>query len=259
MIEPMKRFLLLLLLIFFMAAHAAEIGLSPPRLELVGRPGETLTETVSILTTASSPQQIQVDLSDWTLDPEGNLLVLPPASLEFSSAAWLEPEAGDFILEADSSQEFRVSVTIPQDAAYDGTYQSMVFFTVVPPPTETQGVGVITTTRIGLTIYVTIAATEQGGSELVDFFQPDDGNLTVAVANTGNTVMRLGGFVELRDEEGNSKYRLEVPDVPVLRESERELSIPLPEGIEPGFYVALALIEDSRGGILAGELPIQVP
>ena len=56
-----------------------------------------------------------------------------------------------------------------------------------------------------------------------------------------------------------TKYLIEVPDFPVLRESERELTLPVPESVEPGFYVALALVEDSRGGLLVGELPIDIP
>jgi hypothetical protein len=71
--------------------------------------------------------------------------------------------------------------------------------------------------------------------------------------------MRLAGAVELRDESGAVRYRLEVPDVPVLRESERAVTFDLPAEIEPGLYVALALIEDSRGGVLAGELLLEVP
>ena len=135
----------------------------------------------------------------------------------------------------------------------------MVFFTVVPPEAQRDGVGVATTTRVGLTVYVTIAGTERAGSELVDMYQPDDRSLTTVIQNTGNTVMRLGGAVEIRDEAGDVVRRLDVPDVPVLRESERELTFTLPDDLPSGFYVALALIEDSRGGILAGELPFDVP
>jgi hypothetical protein len=135
----------------------------------------------------------------------------------------------------------------------------MAFFTVVPPPTEGSGVGVVTTTRVGLTVYVTVAGTEQGGAEFVDLYASDDRTLTATILNGGNTVMRLGGVVELRDEAGEVVRRLEVPDVPVLRESERELDFALPADLPSGFYVALALIEDSRGGVLAGELAFDVP
>lgn len=239
--------------------HASDIGLSPPRLELSGEPGETITETVILLTEASVPQQITVETNDWTLDTEGNLLVLPSGSLDVSSADWLAPEVSAFTLAPDSSREFRVSVTIPEDASLNGTYHSMVFFTVLPANADVSGVGVITTTQIGLALYINVSGTQEGQTELVDFFQQDDESVTLAIFNDGNMVVRLGGRVELRDETGNAKYLLEVPDIPVLRESEREVSLPLASEIESGFYVALALIEDSQGNLMVGELPITIP
>jgi hypothetical protein len=253
----MKRYLFILwfLLTF---AYAADIGISPPRLELIVEPGATVTESIMLLADAVEEQQLQVIVEDFTLDPKGDLATLPPGSLEHSASAWLQPELTDFVMAGGDGREFRISVTVPSDASLSGTYQGMVFFTVVPPPTETSGIGVVTTARIGLAVYVTVANTEQGGSEMVDFFQEDDGSLTFAVANTGNTVMRLAGRIELRNEAGETKYALEVPDVPVLRESEREVTLELPEDVEPGFYTALALVEDSRGGLLVGDLTFEV-
>lgn len=239
-------------------AHAADIGLSPPRLEFTVEPGETITETVTLLTDSVDDQQLQVEVQDFTLDPTGEVSTLPAGSLDTSSAPWITPELTDFVLAGGDGREFRVSVTVPNDASLEGTYHAMVFFTVVPPPSETEGIGVVTTTRIGLTIYVTVASTENNTSELVDFFQDDDKTMTFAVANTGNTVMRLGGQIELRDEAGETKYVVEIPDVPVLRESERDVTLELPAEIKPGFYTALALIQDSRSGLLVGELPIEV-
>jgi hypothetical protein len=253
----MKRYLILLSLLFTFA-HAADIGISPPRLELVVEPGETITDSIMLLTDAIQEQQMQVIVEDFTLDPKGDVSTLPPGSLEYSASQWLQPELTDFVIAGGEGQEFRISVTVPDDASLGGTYHGMVFFTVIPPPTETSGIGVVTTARIGLAVYVTVANTEQGGAELVDFFQEDDGGLTFAVANTGNTVMRLSGRIELRNEAGETKYALEVPDVPVLRESEREVTIELPDDIEPGFYTALALVEDSRSGLLVGDLTFEV-
>ena len=256
---PTRRLILLMLVLAFLfsVATASDIGLSPPRLTLSGSPGQTLTETVTLITNSTERLQITTEVSDWTLDLVGNLSFLPANSLAYSAANWLSLESNDFFLEANSSRELRLSVTIPPDAE-GGTYHEVVFFRVVPPASALSGVGVVTTTRIGLTLYVTVAGTEQNSAEVVDFFQQDETSLTLAVANTGNTLMRLGGHVELRDETGEVKHNLEVPNVPILRDSERELTLALPQ-VEAGFYVALALIQDSRGELLVAELPISVP
>jgi hypothetical protein len=238
-------------------AHAADIGISPPRVALVGSPGETITTTVSVITTAGSDQIIAGDVGDWTIDIHGALRLFPAGTLAHGLGAWIALESDEMILPPHSGREVRVSITIPDDA--EGTHNGMVFFTVVPPVSESGGIGVTQTARVAFTVYVTVDGTEVNGSDLVDLYQDDERSLTAVIVNTGNTVMRLGGAVELRDESGAVRHRLSVPDAPVLRESERELRLPLPADIEPGFYVALALIEDSRGGLLVGELPFDVP
>ena len=247
----------LALLLFAAQALAADIGVSPPRLELSGAPGQRLTTTVTVLTMSEREQQVATDVGDWSLALDGDLVFFPGGTLATTSARWIDVDTFDFEIAPRASREVRLDITIPEDA--EGTHHAMVFFTAVPPPSEGSGVSIVTTSRVALTVYVTVSGTEVNGAELVDLYQSDADTLTAVVLNTGNTVMRLGGVIELRDEAGEVRHRLEVRDSPVLRESERELRFRLPEDIESGFYVALALIEDSRGGILAGELPFDVP
>jgi hypothetical protein len=255
--RPSTTLLLTLLLALGVPAWAADIGLTPPRLAIAAPAGGTATATFTVLTSASIEQTIESRTSDWLFDVAGDITFVPPGTLTHSAARWLALDAEIFALEPSGSRELRLEVSVPPDA--EGTHHAMVFFTVVPPPTDTPGVGVTTTTRVGLTVYVTVTGTERGGAELVDLYQPDPSTLAAVVVNTGNTVMRLGGAIELRNEAGDVVHRLPVPDVPVLRESEREVRFDLPDDLEPGFYVVLALIEDDRGGLLAGELPIEVP
>ncbi|MCA1791578.1 MAG: hypothetical protein LC667_17530 [Thioalkalivibrio sp.] len=254
---PRLPLALVLALLVGSPVEAADIGLTPPRLILSAQPGDTVTAVFSVLTSAATEQSVESATSDWFLGVDGELAFVPPGTTPHSAAGWLALESGTFALAPSSSREVRLEVTVPEDA--EGTHHAMVFFTVVPPPTDTPGVGVTTTTRVGLTVYVTVTGTERSGSELVDLYQPDPTTLAAVVVNTGNTVMRLGGAIELRNEAGDVVHRLPVPDVPVLRESEREVRFDLPDDLEPGFYVVLALIEDDRGGVLAGELPIEIP
>lgn len=240
-------------------ALATDIGISPPRVSLSGQPGETLTTTVSLVAGTGSAQQIEVNTSDWTLDGRGNLVLLPAGSGNASATSWVTTEADAFQLDADSTRPFRLSVTIPDDPTLAGTYATLVFFRVVPDTPASSGVAVVTTTQIGFTLYVTVAGTETTGSELTDLYRADDGALTLAVRNDGNTLMRLDGRIELRDEAGAVRYTLPVDDVPVLRDSEREVSVALPADVEAGSYVALALVQDSRGGLLTGQALIDVP
>lgn len=244
---------------FVPTGFATDIGISPPRVALTGRPGETLTATVDVVAGAGKAQQIEVRASDWTLDSDGNVTVLPAGAGPASATAWVTPETDAFELESDSTRPFRISVTIPDDPTLAGTYASLVFFRVVPDVPAASGVAVVTTTQIGFTLYVTVAGTETTGSALTDLYLAQGRAVHLAVRNDGNTLMRLNGRVELRDEAGEVMDTLPVDDVPVLRESEREISLALPDDVSPGTYVALALVEDSRGGLLSGQALIDVP
>lgn len=253
----LRRLGFLILLALPSIGWSADVGLSPSRMVLTQPAGSSNTVTVTVLTTASYEQLVKVTVSDWNLSVSGALVFLPANTERHSASPWIRSEADELGLSPGDSREYRFEILVPEDA--EGTHHAMLFFTVEPPATDAGGVGVITTARVGLTVYVTVAGTERAGSELVDLYQADDRTITAVIVNTGNTVMRLGGEIQLRDEAGAVRHVLEVPDVPVLRESERELTFTLPDEVEPGFYVALALIQDSRGGVLAGELPLEVP
>ena len=82
----------------FATASAADLGLTPPRQSLFAAPGETVTTTVTVLTTAATEQQVTAETSDWTLDAAGELTFLPPSTLSTSAAPWIALEADAVLL-----------------------------------------------------------------------------------------------------------------------------------------------------------------
>lgn len=201
-------------------------------------------------------QQVAVDVEDWLMSADGGLTFLPSGATATSANPWIELGADAFTLPARSERQVRISYRIPP-AGVAGTYRSAVLFRVVPPSDEAGTVR--PTVRIGFLAYVTVAGTETQGSQLVDFYQENDKHLMLVVDNTGNTVTRLSGGVSIRNEAGDEVVSIPVDDVPVLRESERNVRVELPDGLPSGFYVAVALVQDRRGGLLAGELSLEVP
>ncbi len=76
------------------------------------------------------------------------------------------------------------------------------------------------------------------------------------VANEGNTVMRYSGSIEVRDTTGNTVQSLSVGSSAILRESERDISVKMPD-LPKGYYVLLLLLKDSRGGLLTGTTTVR--
>ena len=211
----------------------------------------------TVFSTSSNPVTLTVSTGDWTQDSAGRLTFLPPGSSDYSATAWATPSASSLVVPPGGTSTVRISFQVPGDPSLAGTYQTVVFFETQSSPSRTKGTSILTKQRLGLVIYVTIAGTAKKGSKLSDMYL-DGRDLKLVLANTGNTLMRASGKVELRDRSGKTVATLPVSDVPVMRGSERDLKLALPKDLAPGYYVALALVDDSRGGSLVGQLPFQL-
>jgi hypothetical protein len=241
---------LMFLLLGFVHTQPLTIAISPARAELVVQPGQSATALVTVMNDA--------EVEDWYSNDKGEVSYVSAGSLPTSASSWMIPQETLFRLAAKSEAEFRISISVPTDSGLAGTYQSVVFFRVSTPPGDDGQVKVGVGARVGFILYVTIAGTEQIAVNMADFYQEEQ-ELVLVTNNDGNTSVRLSGTVELRDEAGSVAYALNVPDVPLIRESQREIRIPLPEDIKSGFYVALALVDTSQGNKVVGELPLTVP
>lgn len=236
------------------AANAADIGLSPARLSLQVAPGGTVTGETTVFSTSSKPVTLMVSMGDWTQASDGKLTFLPPGTADYSATPWATPSATSLVVPPNGKATLRISFQVPNDASLAGTYQSVVFVETQATPSAGKGTQFLTKQRLGLVAYVTIAGTATHGSKLSDMYL-DGHDLKVVLDNTGNTLMRASGKVELRDSAGKTVATIPVSDVPVMRGSERDLALALPKDLAPGYYVALALINDPRGGSLVGQLP----
>jgi len=196
-------------------------------------------------------------MGDWTQDSKGKLTFLPAGSGDHSATSWATLSATSLMVPPGGTTTVRISFQAPKDPTLAGTYQTVVFFETSPAQTQSKGAHFLTKQRLGLVVYVTIAGTGTKGSKLSDMYL-DGRDLDVVLANTGNTLMRATGKVDLRDRAGKTVATLPVSDVPVMREGERDLALSLPKDLAPGYYVALALIDDSRGGSLVGQLAFQL-
>jgi hypothetical protein len=242
----------------FSFAQPLTVAISPARSELVIEPGQSTTSIVTVINDADTESDISVEVEDWYIDDTGEIFFVPANSLETSGSSWVLPQETLFTLGAKSETEFRITVNAPNDPNLAGTYHSVIFFRVNTPASADSNLTVGVGARVGLVLYITIAGTEQVSLNLVDYYQ-DANDLVLVTNNDGNTSVRLTGTVELRNDTGEVAYTLAIPDVPLIRESEREVRIPLPEDIKAGFYVALAQIETSQGTKIIGDLSLTVP
>ena len=219
--------------------------------------GSSQTETFTIVSGGNTREQVAVRVVDWSLTPDGKVVFLQAGQSNHSASSWIAVQSDSVEVPAGGQVPYRLSVSVPPDPALSGTYRAKVLFQVkVQSPSDTSGVSVQKTTAVGGIVYVTIAGTEKNGSKLTDMYA-DGPTVHAVVNNVGNTLMRYSGSVEVRDSSGNTVKSVSVGDSAILRESERDIAVKMPD-LPKGYYVLLLLLKDSRGGLLTGQLPYEV-
>ncbi|HKI57939.1 MAG TPA: hypothetical protein VKA00_01820 [Trueperaceae bacterium] len=252
-------FVLLVLLSFPVGGAFAqsEVGVSPPRVVLTGRPGDSVSTTVSLLASGSADVTVDVSLSDWTLDPAGNLSFLQGGSTPYSASSWLALDSQQYSVSEGSATSVRLTARIPSDPGLQGSYRTAVLFASQQAEAPNSQVGVTMRARVGLIVYVVVDGTQRGAVALADFYQ-DGRALVLDVQSDRNTVARVSGEVQLRGADGKTIATIQVPDTPVLRGGERLIRLELPGDLAAGYYVALALVKPDGASTLAGQATVTV-
>ena len=90
----------------------------------------------------------------------------------------------------------------------------------------------------------------------------DHGDIVAVVKNSGRRTVRTKGTLVLFDESGAVAREATVPDVPLLPESEREVSVtltgPATTPLPAGLYRAELKLDLGLAAIIVGETQVQI-
>jgi len=221
----------LLLLAGGLAFAFQGVGVAPPNSELTLQPGDRRVLTVNVFTTEKRPLTVRARYVDWTLTPEGGVVMLRPGENPYSAAAWLETTLDPFEISAERYRPVRVAVRVPEDPTLEGSYWAAVQFVSEPIGTvEKASTRVRIRVAANFIVYVTIAGTERPGAKITRF-EREGSALVLDIENTGNTYLRLEGHVRLLGENGEPIQTLALPERVVLREGLARIRLALPEDV----------------------------
>lgn len=251
-----RRYVPILLALLFLGlfSASAKLAVGPLSLRLEVPAGESRIGSFRVHNTGEEPIRVLISLWDWWREPNGEMKVLPPGTLERSLAPWigfLSPT--DLTLEPGAAQEVSFSVTVPPDA--DGSHWALITVDEVVP--EPKGFQVV----VGYAIKVlqTDPATErkEGRITNIEIISTDPLQIKIVFENTGNAHLRTKGYLEIRDEKGEPVRRLEVPEFPTLPGEVRELKLEA-EKLPPGRYLALVVLDFGGDYLIAKQRPFEV-
>lgn len=249
------------------AAAQVSVEVSPLRLELSVAPGATHTQAVTLTNQSDKPVRIRARVEDWFLTKDGTPQYKPaPPDTWTSASAWVRLAPPEQVVEPGKQGTVRFTTNVPASVA-EGGYRSAIIFEFGPPGADLLGAGrdVVFRSRVVTTLYVSVG-------------QPvpkvDLTNLTVRGApgkpaevlatlqNTSRANVRTKGVVIVYDRAGTVVRQIDIPNVPVLPESERDLAIPTAgEGEQPlaaGEYRIEVKIDVGLRELLVGETVLKV-
>jgi len=243
------------------------VEVTPLRVELKLGPGATHTQAVTLRNESKNAVRVRARVDDWYLSKDGTpqFKAADPAD-QFSAAAWIRLNPPEQLVAPGAKAVVRVTTTAPKDTK-EGGYRCAVMFEFDPPEVEpaAKGRDVMFRGRVATLIYATVG-TPIPSVDLTDLEvrtspgRPAD--VIATLKNGSRTHVRTKGTMIISDAAGRIVRQVPVPNVPVLPESERDVSIstaqendaPLP----PGTYRVEVRIDVGQPMVIVGETALEV-
>ena len=250
------------------AAAQISVEVSPLRVELTAGAGSTTTQGITLNNAGKDAVRVRAMLSDWDLSRDGAPQF--EGAVEngrFSATSWLRIAPPEQIIEAGKTALVRFSMTVPA-GMQPGGYRTSVLFEFGPATGDpvARAREVMIKSRIATLIYINIG--EPGMvAELTDLRTRSAGAQLQAVAtvrNTSRRSVRTKGSLLVYDGTGRMVREVPVPDVPLLPESERDVSMNVddPEkhaALAAGEYRLELRMDVGLPALLVGETSLKVP
>jgi len=267
------------------AAAQVSVEASPLRIEIQAWPGATTTQAVTLTNVSRERVRVRAALSDWHLSRDGAPQFEEPVSgRAYAAAAWVRFAPPELVIEGNGQGTVRFTVTVPRDAEPAGYRTGLLFdFTPEEKDVATRAKQVTVRSRIATLIYLHVQAGQAGGPraqgdhsghppasvELTDLRVRAGAEETQVVAtlrNSSRRSVRTKGTMLLYDRTGLAIREVQVPDVPVLPDSEREMAVPLasPAGagraqpLPPGDYRVELKLDVGQRALIVGETALKV-
>lgn len=217
--------------------------------------GEKGTDMISIANDGTASTRLKVSIEDWTLTKDGNPTFMKVEGNPYSCAEWIRINPVDFRISPGQTKEVRYTVSVPRGIE-DGGYRAAIIFETVPDVTPGEKMKrVFLRGRIVTVLYEVVGKPISQGhaNSLKTGLKKDGIDFILSLQNTGKVHYRTKGSITVKDEKGEKAFEIEIPDVPVLPESEREIRVHYEKPIPKGKYSAIAVVDIGKKELIGAE------
>jgi P pilus assembly chaperone PapD len=250
------------------ATAQVSVEVTPLRVELTLGGGATHTQAVTLKNDDSKPVRVRARVDDYYLSRDGTPQFRPADPADpYSAAAWVRVNPVEQTIAPDMTATVRFTTTVPAGTR-DGGYRCAVMFEFDHPTADpaARARDVVFRGRVATLLYATVGKPIPA-VELTDLQirstadRPPD--VVATLKSTGRAYVRTKGSLTIIDAvSGLAVRQLAVPNVPVLPESEREVSISTAEEkqtpLPPGRYRVEIKIDLGLPAVLVGETTMDI-
>ena len=156
-------------LFFVPLAHASSLIISPPRIDLEGKPGDVLQQTIKITNASDKPITVSAKVADFIVqDNSGTpIQITTTASGRYLASPWFILDRTDFTLAPQQTENIVAIIEIPKAALPGGHYAGVYFSPVEKSKLDTTGAQIIP--QIGSLFGITIEGDIKYDALIKDF------------------------------------------------------------------------------------------
>jgi P pilus assembly chaperone PapD len=241
-------------------SEEVSISVSPIRVEHLVKQGEKGTDMITVTNDGTAPTRMKVSIEDWTLTKDGNPMFMKSSNNKYSCSEWIRINPVDFRLAPGETREVRYTITVPQGTE-EGGYRAAVIFETVPDVAPGEKIKkVFLKGRIVTILYELVGKPiPEGHTNGLKAESKKEGiDFILALRNTGKVHYRTKGSVMVKDAGGGKAFEVDIPDVPVLPESEREVKASYDKSIPTGKYTAIAVVDIGKKELIGAETAFEI-
>ena len=270
--SPLKKLLLILLLVSCAIVNAQNVAISPSRLYYKTAIGEYKTQEINITNSSTVKQAFVVSFGDFEpIGIEGKSKFMKPGESENSCSQWLSATPSFFELEPGQTQKVQVLITVPSSPESNKVKWAAMQIKLAKEKKggeagdkNSMGLGITETFQFVIHIFQSPPTLVNKSAELVSFREmttPSDTTriLAVKVKNNGETILDCATYLEFTHLQSGSEQRQKPFAFTLLPGSSREVKFSVPTNLNKGKYSVLGVVDfGSRENVLAAEMELEM-
>ncbi len=233
----------------------------PVRFDFNAKCGETKTANVTVVNQRKKTITLEIEKKDYYLTSK--VFDVDPGTVKRGCANLLAISPQRFHLQPGEQTTVRITITMPEKC--DGTYWTRIYLNDVSKNysvKKDQGKGRIVQIFLEysweIRIFETVPGTEISGGRVSNVqISPATAekplNMSIEFENIGNTILKCTGWIEFRDESGETVEKVELKKFSSYPDAKRIKETEIPPLLKPGEYSALAVIDYGGESLVAGE------